>query len=163
MLSIIAALSRNRVIGKDNQLPWRLPADLKHFKTVTLGKPVIMGRKTFDSIGKPLPGRSNIVVTRDADYARYGMLVAHSLDEAIALAGDVPEVMLIGGAQLYAEALPRAQRMYLTLIDAIFTGDAHFPEYDADEWHETAREDYTPDEVNSHCYSFVVLERGAIS
>jgi dihydrofolate reductase len=159
MLAIIAALSRNRVIGKDNQLPWRLPADLKHFKAATLGKPVIMGRKTFDSIGKPLPGRANIVVTRDTQFRADGIAVAHSLDDALAQAHAAPEIMLIGGAQLYAQALPRAQRLYLTLIDADFDGDAHFPDYDPTEWRETAREDHAPDENNPYRYSFLILER----
>lgn len=159
MLSIIAALSRNRVIGKDNQLPWRLPADLKHFKSVTLGKPVIMGRKTFESIGKPLPGRDNIVVTRDPKFHADGISVAHSLDDALAQAHDVPEIMLIGGAQLYAESLARAQRLYLTLIHADVDGDAHFPDYDPADWRETAREDHAADENNHYSYSFQILER----
>ncbi len=159
MLSIIAALSHNRVIGKDNQLPWRLPADLKHFKAVTLGKPVIMGRKTFESIGKPLPGRANIVVTRDPKFRADGIAVAHSLDAALAQANAAPEIMLIGGAQLYAEALPRVQRLYLTLIYADFDGDAQFPEYDPADWQETAREDHAPDENNHYRYTFLILER----
>jgi dihydrofolate reductase len=159
MLSIIAALARNRVIGKNNQLPWRLPADLKHFKAVTLGKPVIMGRKTFESIGKPLPGRDNIVVTRDPKFHADGIAVAHSLDDALAQAHAAPEIMLIGGAQLYMQALPRAQRLYLTLIHADFDGDAHFPDYDPADWRETAREDHVPDENNPYCYSFLILER----
>ncbi len=159
MLSIIAALSRNRVIGKNNQLPWRLPADLKHFKAVTLGKPVIMGRKTFESIGKPLPGRDNIVVTRDPKFHADGIAVAHSLDDALAQTHATPEIMLIGGAQLYMQALPRAQRLYLTLIHADFDGDAHFPDYDPADWRETAREDHVPDENNPYRYSFLILER----
>jgi len=159
MLSIIAALSRNRVIGKDNQLPWRLPADLKHFKAVTLGKPVIMGRKTFESIGKPLPGRDNIVVTRDPQFRADGIAVAHSLDDALAQGRAAPEIMLIGGAQLYTQALPRAQRLYLTLIHADIDGDAHFPDYDPAAWRETAREDHAPDENNHYSYSFLILER----
>ena len=159
MLSIIAALSRNRVIGKDNQLPWRLPADLKHFKAVTLGKPVIMGRKTFESIGKPLPGRDNIVVTRDPQFRADGIAVAHSLDDALAQGRTAPEIMLIGGAQLYTQALPRAQRLYLTLIHTDIDGDAHFPKYDPAAWRETAREDHAADDSNPHSYSFVILER----
>ena len=159
MLSLIAALSRNRVIGKDNQLPWRLPADLKHFKAVTLGKPVIMGRKTFESIGKPLPGRANIVVTRDPKFHAAGIAIAHSLDDALAQAHDAPEIMLIGGAQLYTQALAHAQRLYLTLIHADVDGDAHFPDYEPADWRETAREDHAPDDSTPHPYSFVVLER----
>ncbi len=159
MLSIIAALSRNGVIGKDNQLPWRLPADLKHFKAVTLGKPVIMGRKTFESIGKPLPGRANIVVSRDPQFRAAGIAVAHSLDDALAQVHAAPEIMLIGGAQLYAQTLPRAQRLYLTLIGTDIDGDTHFPQYDPTEWREMAREDHAPNENNPYPYSFVVLER----
>ncbi len=159
MLSIIAALSRNRVIGRNNQLPWRLPADLKHFKAVTLGKPVIMGRKTFDSIGKPLPGRDNIVVTRNPQFHTAGIAVVHSLDAALANAQAAPEIMLIGGAQLYAEALPRTQRLYLTLIHVDVDGDAHFPVYNPADWRETAREDHAPDENNHYSYSFLILER----
>lgn len=159
MLSLIAAMAHNSVIGLNNQLPWRLPADLKHFKAVTLGKPVIMGRKTYESIGKPLPGRANIVVTRDVSYTAEGVLIVHSLEEALAKTKDAPEAMLIGGAQLYAEALPHAQRMYLTLIDAEFPGDAFFPHYNPRDWHETAREEHAPDENNPYSYSFLILER----
>ena len=159
MLSLIAAMAHNNVIGLNNQLPWRLPADLKHFKAVTLGKPVIMGRKTYESIGKPLPGRTNIVVTRDAGYHADGILIAHSLDEALTSTQDAPEAMLIGGAQLYAEALPRTQRMYLTVIDAEFPGDAFFPPYNPSDWHETAHEEHAPDENNPYSYRFLILER----
>ena len=159
MLSLIAAMAHNSVIGLNNQLPWRLPADLKHFKAVTLGKPVIMGRKTYESIGKPLPGRINIVVTRDASYTAEGVVIVHSLAEALAKSKAAPEAMVIGGAQLYAEALPHAQRMYLTLIDAEFAGDAFFPAYDPRDWRETAREEHAPDEINPHSYRFIILER----
>lgn len=159
MLSIIVAMTHNRVIGKDNQLPWRLPADLKHFKALTMGKPIIMGRKTFDSIGKPLPGRSNIVVTRDPGYQAEGVIIVHSLEEAIEITRGVPEAMLIGGAQLYAAALPRTQRIYLTLIDVVIPGDAFFPDYDPHDWREIAREGHVPDENNIYPYSFLILER----
>ena len=158
-ISLIAAMARHRVIGKDNGLPWRLPADLKHFKTVTLGKPVIMGRKTFESIGKPLPGRTNIVVTRDPAFAAEGCDIAHSLDAAIAAAGDVPEAMIIGGANLYAQALPRATRLYLTLIDVEVEGDAWFPDYNKDEWREVECVAGTQDDNNHHPHRFVVMER----
>jgi dihydrofolate reductase len=127
ILSLIAALARNRVIGIENRLPWHLPEDLRYFKTTTQGKPVIMGRKTYDSIGRPLPGRHNIVLTRDGCWQADGVTVVHDLDAALQAAGNVPEVFLIGGATLYAEALPKADRLYLTEIDADFVGDAMFP------------------------------------
>lgn len=132
---LVAAMANNRVIGIDNTLPWHLPEDLKHFKAVTLGKPVIMGRKTFDSIGRPLPGRLNIVITRQADWQHDGVSVAHSLPAALALAADVPEVCIIGGANLYAQALPLADAMALTHIALDIAGDAHFPAWDAQQWH----------------------------
>lgn len=135
-LCLIAAMGENRVIGVDNQLPWRLPGDLKYFKARTLGKPVVMGRKTFESIGRPLPGRLNIVVTRNPDWQAAGVQVAHSLDAALALAAAAApeEIMLIGGAELYRQALPQADVLYLTEIDAEFAGDAFFPEVDLARW-----------------------------
>jgi dihydrofolate reductase len=140
LVSLIAALARNRVIGAGNRLPWHLPEDLKHFKRLTMGAPVIMGRKTHESIGKPLPGRRNIVVTRRPGARWDGCETAASLEAALALAGDVPEVFVIGGAELYAAALPRADRMHLTLLDADYEGDARFPDFDPGDWRETARE-----------------------
>ena len=137
---MIAALARNRVIGLDNQMPWHLPADLKHFKAMTLGKPIIMGRKTWDSLGRPLPGRLNIVVSRQTDLRLDGAEVFASLEDAIARADawareqGVDELMLIGGAQLYAQALPLAERLYLTRIELEPAGDAHFPEWLDHEW-----------------------------
>ncbi|MFA5677308.1 MAG: dihydrofolate reductase [Pseudomonas sp.] len=134
-LCLIAACAHDRVIGLDNRMPWHLPADLKHFKQTTLGKPIIMGRKTWDSLGRPLPGRLNLVVSRQADLQLDGAEVFSSLDAAIARADawareqGVDEIMLIGGGQLYAEALPRAERIYLTRIDLAVQGDAHFPEF----------------------------------
>lgn len=135
-LALIAARARNGVIGLDNRMPWHLPEDLAYFKRVTLGKPVVMGRKTFESIGRPLPGRLNIVVTRNPDWQAAGVQVAHSLDAALALAAEaVPEeIMLIGGAELYRQALPQADVLYLTEIDAEFAGDAFFPEVDLARW-----------------------------
>ena len=135
-LALIAARARNGVIGLDNRMPWYLPEDLAYFKRVTLGKPVVMGRKTFESIGRPLPGRLNIVVTRNPDWQAAGVQVAHSLDAALALAAEaVPEeIMLIGGAELYRQALPQADVLYLTEIDAEFAGDAFFPEVDLARW-----------------------------
>lgn len=159
LISFVVAMARNHVIGNHNQLPWRLPADLQHFKAVTMGKPVVMGRKTFDSIGRPLPGRTNIVVTRDVAYQAEGCVVVHSIDEALRAAGDVAEVMVIGGAEFYRQLLPRADRIHLTRIDAEFEGDAWFPELNDAEWREVAREAHAPDEKNPHAYAFVTLER----
>jgi dihydrofolate reductase len=139
-ISLIAAMARNRVIGRDNQLPWHLPEDLKRFRRLTMGAPVIMGRKTYQSIGRPLPGRHNIVVTRQRDAAWSGCTIAHSLDEALTIAADVAEIFVIGGAELYRLGLPRADRLYLTLIDADSEGDAHFPEIDPSVWREHERE-----------------------
>lgn len=135
-LALIAARARNGVIGLDNRMPWYLPEDLAYFKRVTLGKPVVMGRKTFESIGRPLPGRLNIVVTRNPDWQAAGVQVAHSLDAALALAAAAApeEIMLIGGAELYRQALPQADVLYLTEIDAEFAGDAFFPEVDLARW-----------------------------
>ena len=140
LVSLVAALARNRVIGAGNRMPWHLPEDLRRFKRLTMGAPVIMGRKTHQSIGKPLPGRRNIVVTRRPGAAWAGCEVAHSLGAALALAAGAPEVFVIGGAELYRLALPRADRLYLTLIDADYAGDALFPEIDPAQWRETARE-----------------------
>ncbi len=126
-IAIVVAMAANRVIGRDNQLPWHLPADLKHFKQLTLGKPVVMGRKTYASIGRPLPERTNIVVTRDRDYEAPGCVVVHSLDEALAAAGEAAEVMVIGGAGIYRQVLPRTDTLYLTEVHAEFEGDTLFP------------------------------------
>jgi dihydrofolate reductase len=159
IISLIAAVARNRVIGKRGSLPWYLPADLKHFQEVTKGKSIIMGRKTYESIGKPLPDRRNIVLTRDRFYKQGGCIVVHSLADALEAAGRSDEVMVIGGEEIYHEFLPFADRMYLTLIDAGFLGDAFFPEFDKSEWEEKSRQDFQPDEENPLPYSFVVLER----
>jgi dihydrofolate reductase len=140
VISLVAAHARNRVIGAGNRLPWHLPEDLPRFKRLTMGAPVIMGRKTHESIGKVLPGRRNIVVTRQTGARFEGCEVAGSLEAALALAADAPEVFVIGGAELYRLALPRADRLYLTLIDADYAGDAFFPEIDPAEWRETSRE-----------------------
>lgn len=158
-ICLIAALDRNGLIGRDNALPWRLPADLQHFKRVTLGKPIVMGRLTWESLGRPLPGRHNIVLTRDPAYRAEGASVVHSIDAALAAAGAVDDVMVIGGAALYRKLLPRAARLYLTRIDAAFDGDAWFPEVDPAEWCEVAREAHAPDERNPYPYAFVTLER----
>lgn len=159
MISIIAALAENRVIGANNTLPWRLPNDLRHFRRLTTGHTVIMGRRNHESIGKPLPERTNIVITRNRAYRAPGCRVAHSLEEALAAAGDDPEVFVIGGAEIYREALPRADRMYLTLVHAEVPGDTFFPEFDWGEWREVTRAPHKADAQNPHAHSFVVLER----
>ena len=158
-LALVAALAENRVIGRDNQLPWRLSADLKHFKSLTMGKPIIMGRRTWESIGRPLPGRINIVVTRDSAYRADGCQVVHSIDSALAAAGDAEEVMVIGGAGLYRQTLDRADRLYLTRVKAEVNGDTFFPEFDPLQWHEVDCESHRADDNNEYDYDFVVLER----
>lgn len=160
-LSLIAACSDNRVIGRDNRLPWHLPADLGHFKRLTLGKPIVMGRRTWESLPGLLPHRTHIVVTRQPGYRVEGGFVVHSLDEAIAFAGDAPEVMIVGGAQLYQQALPMATRMYLTLVHATFEGDALFPAFDEADWIEVLRERHSADARHAHDYSFLTLQRAA--
>ena len=158
-LALIAAIAANRVIGRDNALPWYIPEDLKWFKRNTLGKPVIMGRKTWDSIGRPLPGRPNIVVTRQAGWSAPGAHVVHGLDEGLALAEalapDAAEVMVIGGSALFAEALPRCGRLYLTEIRRAYDGDAYFPAFDRAPWREVGRESNDGDPG----FDFVILER----
>lgn len=159
VISIIAALAKNRVIGKDNKLPWNLPADLRRFKELTLGKPIIMGQRTFESIGKVLPGRTNIVLTRDKSFLAPGCILAYSIEEALKAAGDVEEVMVIGGANVFSQFLPLTNRMYLTLIDEDFEGDAFFPEFELSDWQETERIENQPDKENSYRYTFLTLER----
>ena len=129
MISLIVAHDTQHVIGKDNAMPWHLPGDLQYFKAQTMGKPVIMGRKTFESIGRPLPGRRNIVITRNEGYAAEGVEVVHSLQAALALTAAAPEQMVIGGEQIFTEALPLAERLYITHIDTSFDGDTFFPNY----------------------------------
>jgi dihydrofolate reductase len=155
-LSLIVARASNGVIGKDNQLPWRLPADLKYFKAVTMGKPIVMGRKTFESIGRPLPGRQNIVVTRNPDFISAGITVVHSVEAAIAVANEAAEIMLIGGTELYTLSLALADRIYLTAIHQDFDGDAHFPALDS-QWHQVSRDDHVSDD--GLAYSFCVFEK----
>lgn len=160
-LSIIAALSDDGVIGRDNALPWRMPADLAHFKRLTLGKPIVMGRRTWESLPGLLPHRTHIVVTRDRGYRAQGGLVAHSIDEALELVADADEAMIIGGAELYAQTLPLVARLYLTYVHTQVTGDAFFPAFDPRDWVESSREDHPADERNPHPYSFVTLRRAA--
>jgi dihydrofolate reductase len=159
-ISIIAAMAKNRVIGINNQLPWKLPADMRWFRQHTLGKAIVMGRKTFESFGgKPLPDRHNIVMTRDKNYCAKGATVVHSIDEAMAVAGNVDELMIIGGASFYEQMLPSADRIYLTLVDMEPQGDAWFPAYDETDWQEVERHDHQPDDKNPCACSFVILER----
>ena len=160
-ISLIAAMAENRVIGRDNSLPWRLPADLKHFKALTVGKPIVMGRKTWESLPGLLPDRHHIVITGNESYQAEGCSVVHTVEEALAVAGDAPEVMIVGGAAFYEQMLPRAQRIYLTLVHAEIEGDAWFPAYDADEWQELEREHYPADEKNPYAYTFLTLQRVA--
>jgi dihydrofolate reductase len=158
-LTLIAALARNRTIGRDNAMPWRLPEDLRRFKRLTLGHAVIMGRKTFESIGSPLPGRDNIVITRSRDWSPPGCAVVHSLDAALATAESRGEAFVIGGAQIYALAMPLAQRLCLTEIERDFDGDAFFPEYDLSAWREVSRERRFEGGAEGFGYAFVEYER----
>jgi len=159
MLSLIAAMDSNRLIGCKNQLPWHLPADLQHFKTTTMGKPIIMGRKTWESLGRPLPGRLNVVITRDTNYLAEGATVTHSLEEALQAVKDADEPMIIGGANLYTQALPSVDRLYLTRVDGEFEGDAWFPEFSETEWLLSAEEKHEPDEKNRYFYCFETYDR----
>jgi dihydrofolate reductase len=158
-ISLIAALADNRVIGIDNRLPWNLPADMQWFRRHTLGKPVLMGRKTFDSIGKPLPKRRNIVVSREPGLAIEGCELADSIDAALALCAAEAEVMIIGGASFYAQTLARADRLYLTRVHTEPEGDAWFPEIDLNQWREVERIDHPADAANAFPCSFEILER----
>ena len=159
IISIIAAMDKNNLIGQGSRLPWRLPADMKHFRRHTLGKPVVMGRKTFESIGKPLPKRTNIIMTHDHDYQTEGCVVVHSIKEALNTAGGCEEIMVIGGASIYELFLPKAGRFYMTYIHGCFEGDVYFPTFDIADWQEVKRVDCQPDEKNPHPYSFLCLHR----
>ena len=160
-LTLIVAVADNGVIGREGGLPWRLSEDLRRFKQRTLGRPVVMGRKTWESLGKPLPGRTNIVITRRGDYQVdvSGVIVARDLDAAIAAAGDVDEVMIIGGAEIYALALPRADLLELTQVHAIVEGDTVFPALPSADWKEISRTEHPADERNQYPTSFVTLQR----
>ncbi|KZY32671.1 MULTISPECIES: dihydrofolate reductase [unclassified Oleiphilus] len=163
--SMIVAMAENRVIGINNKLPWYLPNDLKYFKQVTMGKPILMGRKTYESIGKPLPGRCNIVITRNESWSAEGVKVVHSLEQAFDLGESVcdidgqSEVMIIGGDQIYQTSLPDVDRIYLTKVHAEVEGDAYFPEVDWTQWREIGREDFEAEGPNPYDYSFIVLDR----
>ena len=162
-ISLIVAMANDRVIGKDNQMPWHLPADLKHFKSVTMGKPVIMGRKTHESIGMVLPGRTNIIISRNPDYRsnfhNQHCQVVTSIEEAFNAVKDADEVMIIGGANIYQQLLDKADTLYLTFIDLEADGDARFPDWSKGNWQEIAREKHLADEKNPYNYQFVTLER----
>ncbi len=158
-ITLVVAMARNRVIGRGGRLPWRLPADLRHFKAVTWGKPVVMGRRTWESLGRPLAGRRNLVLSRTPGYRAPGAEVVTSLCKALLATADAPEVMIIGGARVYERALPVAERIHLTEVDAAPEGDTFFPELPAEEWRETAREHRPADAENPLACDFVVLER----
>jgi len=155
----VAAVADNGVIGREGQLPWRLPADMKHFRRITMGNTVLMGRKTFDSLGKPLEGRDNWVLTRDPSYAPAGARVFHELDAALRAAP--AQLYVIGGAELYTLTLPTASRLELTLVHGNIEGDTRFPDFDRSAWREGAREDHAADDRHAYAYSFVTLVRAA--
>jgi dihydrofolate reductase len=159
LICLVVAMARNHVIGRDNALPWRLPADLKHFKAVTWGKPILMGRRTFESIGRPLPGRTNLVLTRDRGWMAAGVLVAHSLQEALECVRDEPELAGIGGAEVFQLLMPLATRIHLTRIDADIPGDTVFPPIDHSQWVQTDTRQFAADERNAFGMTFVTLER----
>ena len=159
-ISLIVAMASNRVIGLNNKMPWHLSADLKKFKQITMGSPILMGRKTYESIGKPLPGRTNIIISRNTDYQQAGCLVFNNLETALQSASELTnELFVIGGSDLYQTLLPLADKLYLTLINQAFEGDTYFPEIDLNEWQEIAREDINDDNSTSFSYSFLTLEK----
>ncbi len=158
-LSIIVAMDENQLIGNNNALPWHLPADLQYFKQTTSGKTVLMGRKTYDSIGRPLPNRRNIVISRNPDFQAPGIETASNIDAALALAKNDAEIMIIGGASFYQQTLQNAHRIYITEVKGSFKGDAHFPKFNRADFIETSRESHAADEKNNSAYDFVVLDR----
>lgn len=158
IISMIAAMANNRVIGKDNQMPWHLPADFAWFKRSTMGKPVVMGRKTYDSIGRPLPGRLNVVISRDESLEIEGVTTVTSIEQALELVNDVEEVMIIGGGSIYETCLPKANKLYLTYIDFNVDGDTQFPDW-GEGWKQSFSDTYQADEKNKHNMEFVILER----
>lgn len=158
-LSLIVAMDENRLIGNDNQLPWRLPADLAFFKRTTMGKPIVMGRRTFESIGRPLPGRRNIVITRNLQFAAEGCEIVNSIERALTSCGDHDELMLIGGASLYQQTMEQVSCMYITRIHHHFSGDTWFPEFDSAQWKIENQQDFDADQGNPFAYSFVKYVR----
>ncbi|MBM4762040.1 dihydrofolate reductase [Bacillus sp. B15-48] len=160
MISLIWAMDENRVIGSYNKLPWHIPGDLKFFKKVTMGHPIVMGRKTHESIGKPLPGRENIIITRDRQYKSEGCLVLHSIDELLEYESKTAEeVFVIGGAEIFKEIIPHANRLYLTMIHHQFDGDTYFPVFHMDEWELETRQIGIKDEKNPYDYEFLIYKR----
>lgn len=158
-LSIIVAMARNRVIGAKGAIPWRLPEELKLFKNLTMGHHMIMGRRTYESIGRLLPGRTTVIVSRQPEYRVPGAIVARSLDEAIAACGNDPEIFVIGGEEIFRAALPRAGRLYLTTVDAEIPGDTYMPEFDAADWREVKTRAFPADARNPHAFRFAIHER----
>ena len=159
IISIIVAIDEQGLIGKDNDLPWKLSADLQYFSRVTMGKPLIMGRNTHESIGRALPGRKNIIISRNLKYQAEGCFVVTSIEAALQEAETADEVMVMGGASLYAQMLPQANRLYLTQVHAHLVGDTWFPDWQPEKWNEVQREDYPADEKNEYPYSFIVFEK----
>jgi len=159
IISIIVAMDIKGVIGRKGTLPWYLSSDLKHFKAITMGKPIVMGRKTYESIGKPLPGRENIVVTRNEIFSAERCTVLNNLDEVYSYCKSVDEIMIMGGAELYVQTLDKADRIYLTEVRADIEGDTYFPLFDRNDFKETKRQNFKADEKNEYDYSFVELER----
>ena len=162
-LSILVAMARNRVIGQNNKLPWHLPADLKHFKFLTMGQTIVMGRKTYESIGRPLPGRANIIITRQTNYEVPGAIVVNSIEDALQICKETSTInnenFIIGGEELYRQTLKICQRMYITEIQKDFEGDTFFPEFDPNDWEETQRNKHFSDSDNNMEYHFVILDR----
>jgi dihydrofolate reductase len=158
-LSIIVAMDDNQLIGKDNTLPWNLPADLGYFKRTTTGKTVLMGRKTYESIGRPLPNRRNVIISRNTNFKALGCEVVGGIESALELAKEDDEIMIMGGASFYEQMLPSINRLYITQIEGAYAGDAYFPSFNRDEFVETFRESHQPDEKNKHTYHFTILDR----
>ncbi|MGI9230003.1 MAG: dihydrofolate reductase [Gammaproteobacteria bacterium] len=158
-LSIIVAMDEQNVIGTDGGLPWQLSADLQNFKKITMGKPVIMGRKTHESIGRSLPGRDNVVITRQQDYSSPGCIVCHSIEQVMTRYAGHQELMIMGGAELYRQTIDDARRLYLTRVHASVAGDTRFPDYDPSEWNEIHRQEFPRDERNEYAFSYLILEK----
>ncbi len=157
-ISLIVAMASNRVIGRDGQMPWHLSADLQRFKQITLGSPILMGRKTYEAIGRPLPGRQNLIISRNSDYQIPGCVVFNNIQKALQSAANSDELFVIGGATLYEALLPYADYLYLTVIDKAFAGDTYFPETNPAAWHEISREDISNDPSVDFSYSFLKLQ-----
>tara|TARA_B100000965_G_C19181365_1_gene578950 strand:+ start:73 stop:558 length:486 start_codon:yes stop_codon:yes gene_type:complete len=158
-LSIIVAMDRNQLIGADGALPWRIPDDLKNFKKITMGRPILMGRKTHESIGRVLPGRENIVLTSNKDYIAEGCTIKNTLDQVYSYCDKEEELFVMGGANLYSQTLIKAERLFITEINADLNGDTFFPKYNRNQWEEVKRKNFNADEENEFDYSFTILER----